>query len=81
MNKQRRKPRHSLVPYTTIQAASKGDAIAIDSVLRHYGGYITRLSSRPVYDQNGRLHMRVDEVMRRRLEIKLISGILAFRAN
>lgn len=81
MNKLRHKPRHSLVSYATIQAASTGDAAAIDSVLRHYEGYITRLSSRPVYDQNGRLHMRVDEVMRRRLEIKLISGILAFRVN
>lgn len=81
MNKQHRKPRHSLVPYAIIQAASKGDATAIDSVLHHYGGYINRLSSRPVYDKDGRFCMRVDEVMRRRLEIKLISGILAFRAN
>lgn len=80
MNKQHRKPRHGLLPYATIRAASEGDAEAINSVLRHYEGYIARLSARPVYDPSGRLQLRVDETMRRRLEIKLITGILAFHA-
>lgn len=79
MSKQVRKPRHSLIPYATIQAASQGDADAINTVLRHYEGYIARLSLRPMRDSCGYTRLRVDEVMRRRLEIKLIAGILAFR--
>ena len=47
MSKQVRKPRHSLIPYVTIQAASQGDADAINTVLRHYEGYIARLFSAP----------------------------------
>lgn len=81
MSNQRRKPRHSLVPYATIRAASSGDTEAIRSVLRHYDGYIAYLSLRPMRDWDGRTQLRVDEVMRRRLEIKLISGILKFRAS
>lgn len=81
MNKQRRKPRHSLVPYNTIRAASNGDTEAIHSVLQHYDGYIARLSLRPMRDRNGCTRLRVDETMRRRLEIKLIAGILQFRVS
>lgn len=81
MSNPRRKPRHSLVPYTTIRAASSGDTEAINSVLQHYDSYIARLSLRPMRDRNGRTQLRVDEVMRRRLEIKLITGILKFRAS
>ena len=80
MNKQHRKPRHSLIPYATIQAASQGDAVAINTVLRHYEGYIARLSLRPMRDTCGCTRLRVDEFMRRRLEIKLITGIMSFRA-
>lgn len=81
MSKQHRKPRRSLVPYATIRAASNGDVEAIHSVLRHYDSYLTRLSMRPMRDRNGCTCLRVDETMRRRLEIKLITGILKFRAS
>lgn len=81
MSNQRRKPRRSLVPYATIRAASNGDAEAIGSVLQHYDNYIARLSLRPVRDFSGRTRFQVDEAMRRRLEIKLITGILKFRAS
>lgn len=42
-----------LLPYETIRAAAKGDADAVDTVLRHYENYITRLSMRPLFDENG----------------------------
>ena len=48
MSKQRRKPNHRLLPYATIQSATKGDAEAISAVLRHYEGDIARMSLRPV---------------------------------
>ena len=80
MNKNRNKPRSRLLPYTTIRAASEGDPDAVSAVLQHYEGYIARLSTRRLFDENGNTYLCVDETMRRRLEIKLIAGILAFRA-
>ena len=79
MSKQRHKDRHDLLPYDIIQAATKGDPEAISIVLQHYEGYIARLSLRPIQDSHGRTRLYVDEAMRRRLEIKLITSILAFR--
>lgn len=80
MSKKRRKPNDRLLPYKTIQAASKGDTEAMYIVLRHYEGYIARLSTRQFYDEYGNAYLCVDEAMRRRLEIKLITGILLFHA-
>lgn len=80
MNKNRSKPHSRLLPYDTIRAASEGDPDAVNAVLRHYEGYIARLSMRRLFDENGNTYLFVDETMRRRLEIKLIAGILVFRA-
>lgn len=80
MNKTHNKPRSRLLPYDTIRAASKGDPDAVSAVLRHYEGYIARLSMRRLFDENGNTYLCVDETMQHRLEIKLIAGILAFRA-
>ena len=80
MSKRKRKSNDQVLPYETIQAASKGDTEAMYTVLRHYEGYIARLSTRRFYDEYGNAYLCVDEAMRRRLEIKLIIGILSFRA-
>ena len=80
MSKQRHTTHHDLLPYAIIQAATEGDAEAISTVLQHYEGYITRLSLRPIRNSYGYTKLCVDEAMRRRLEIKLITSILAFRA-
>ena len=61
-----------------IRAASNGDIEAINAVLKHYEGYIAALSTRKMYDQNRQVHYCVDETLRRRLETKLITKILAF---
>ena len=50
------------------------------AVLRHYEGYIAKLSTRCLFDEYGNTYLCVDEAMRHRLEIKLIAGILTFRA-
>ena len=75
-----RKPRYKLLPYATILAATQGDPDAVAAVLRHYDGYIARLSMRRLYDEYGNMYFCVDETMRHRLEIKLIAGLLAFHA-
>nr|WP_242832700.1 helix-turn-helix domain-containing protein [Eubacterium sp. 14-2] len=47
--------------------------------MRHYEGYIVKLSTRKMYDEFGQTHYCVDETLRRRLETKLIAKILVFR--
>jgi len=73
------KHRFNPPPFKTIVAATQGDVIAINAILRHYDGYICSLSTRPMYDEQGRVHMVVNPDMRRHLETKLITRILKFR--
>ena len=72
--------KNSLIPYPVIVLAAGGDVDAINSVLKHYEGYIAVLSTRHLYDESGNPHLYVDEGIRRRLETKLITAILNFDA-
>ena len=65
-----------LLPLSVIEAARAGDAEAVERVLRYYEGYINKLCTRTLYDESGQPHVCVDEYMKRRLEIKLISSIV-----
>ena len=76
MSKTRNK--ENLLPFHIIKAASEGDVSAINAVLKHYEGYIINLSTRKVYDEIVQVHYCIDDTMRRRLETKLITKILAF---
>ena len=69
----------NLLPFSVIAAAAGGNIDAINSVLKHYEGYIATLSTQRGYDQNGIPFARVDEELRRRLETKLITKILGFK--
>lgn len=69
----------NLIPYNTIVKASSGDILAINEVLKHYEGYIKELSTREMYDENGKLHYFVDETLRQRMGTKLITRILKFK--
>ena len=69
-----------LVSYPVIVLAASGDVDAINAVLKHYEGYIAALSMRTFYDEGGNPHLCVDDVLRRRLETKLITKILTFNA-
>lgn len=62
-----------LLPLSVIEAARAGDAEAVERVLRYYSGYMNKLCTRTLYDENG---YRLDEAMKRRLEIKLIHAIV-----
>lgn len=66
-----------LLPLSVIDAARNGDALAMDHVLRYYDGYINKLCTRTLYDPDGQPRVRVDEYMKRRLEIKLIHSIVS----
>ena len=70
---------YKLIPLDTIKAATLGDIEAINAVNRHFGGYIAKLSLRPIRDEDGNEHYAVDETIRRELESKLAAAILRFR--
>lgn len=65
-----------LLPYSVIEAARAGEADAVDRVLRYYDGYINKLCTRKLYDEYDQPHVRVDEFMKHRLQIKLIHSIV-----
>lgn len=79
MNKPRTQNQSNrLLPFPVIVAASGGDISAINTVLKHYEGYIVVLSTRRLYDEYGNVHLFVDEELRRELETRLITKILTF---
>ena len=49
--KNRSKPRYKFLPHDTIQAATQGEPDAVATVLRHYEGYIAKLSTRCLFDE------------------------------
>ena len=66
-----------LLPLSVIEAARAGDPLAVERVLRYYEGYMDKLCTRALYDLDGSPRVRVDEYMKRRLEIKLIHSIVS----
>ena len=64
------------LPLAVIEAACTVDAGPVEQVLQYYNGYINKLCTRTLYDENGYPHVCLDEAMKRRLEIKLIHAIV-----
>lgn len=73
-----KKKHEKLLDYRTIAKAASGDAIAMETVMRHYRPYMRTLAKREA-DEYGRVH--VDEDMLRRLEAKLAAKVLLFRTE
>ena len=65
-----------LLPLSVFAEARAGDPLAMERILRYYDGYINKLCTRTLYDENGYPHVCLDEAMKRRLEIKLIHAIV-----
>jgi len=71
----------NLLPFRVIETAASGDVDAINTVLKHYEGYIIVLSTRRLLDDDGMVHYVVDNDIRRTLETRLIVKILQFDVN
>ncbi|HJB90363.1 MAG TPA: helix-turn-helix domain-containing protein [Candidatus Eisenbergiella merdigallinarum] len=69
----------NLLPFPVISAAVNGDTTAMCVILKHYEGYIAKLCTRTLKDDAGNLYSFVDEEMRNRLQVRLITRTLAFR--
>lgn len=70
---------NQLLPYETIEAATRGDITAINSVLAHFDGYIATLATHTLYDEHGCPCQYLDPELKRRLETKLIVRVLKFK--
>lgn len=82
MKKDRRiKRKNDLVPFPVIREASEGNVEALNQVLEHYKSYIKTLSTKTVVDEYGQVYYCVDEELKRRLEIRLITATLKFKAE
>ncbi len=67
-----------LLPLDVIAAAANGNTDAMCTILKHYDGYIAKLSTRTLKDENGNTYAYVDEEMRNRLKVRLIARTFAF---
>ena len=47
-----------LVPFAVIKAATEGDSEALAKVLKHFEGYIAKMSTRVFYDEFGQSYLR-----------------------
>ena len=72
------KKNYPLVPSPLIVKAADGNSEAINQIIRHYRGYMTKRSLRLMKDEYGNQSMVVDEVLRGRMETRLITMILSF---
>lgn len=72
------KKNYPLVPFSLIVKATDGNPEAINLIIRHYRGYMTKRSLRLMKDEYGNESMIVDEVLRGRMETRLITKILSF---
>ena len=72
------KKNYPLVPFPLIVKAADGNSEAINQIIRHYRGYMTKRSLRLLKDEYGNQSMVVDEVLRGRMETRLITKILSF---
>jgi hypothetical protein len=78
MSGHKKQKNNAMLPFHIIEAAASGDVGAINKVLKHYEGYILALSTKRLFDEDGKTHYFVDEDMRRTLETNLIVKIMQF---
>jgi len=81
MNGCKNHKRGNLLPFDIIETAASGDVEAINQVLKHYEGYIIALSTKRLFDEQGKPYMVVDTETRRILETRLIVKIMQFDVN
>ena len=64
------------IAYRTILAAKRGDAEAMERILRRYEGYITTCSVRRYRDEYGNRHPFVDWELREQIRATLMDRII-----
>lgn len=70
-----------LIPHAIIEAATRGDVVAIQCVLQHYQRYIRKLATRTYIDNAGNRRHWVDDQMKLWIECDLVESIFHFDAT
>lgn len=78
-NQKDKKKERELLPVSVIKAASKLDAGAICQVVKYYDGYMRKLATLCMYDEDGNVQFYVDEDIYSRLKMKLIETTIKFK--
>ncbi|CAB1253701.1 MULTISPECIES: helix-turn-helix domain-containing protein [Clostridium] len=68
-----------LIPFPIIKAASEGYTLAIECILKHYEGYIAKLSTRILADEYGNGYYFVDKDIQEQLTTALLKMIFNFK--
>ena len=69
-----------LLSYAVIAAATRGEAEAMERVIKHYEGYMRYLSIRKLRREDGSGYSGVDRDIYDRLKAKLSRAVLEFEA-
>ena len=69
-----------LFPFTLIVKAADGNSEAINQIIRHYRGYMTKRSLRLMKDEYGNQSMVVDRVLRGPMETRLITSSVILKS-
>lgn len=72
---------NNLLSFDIIAKSAKSDIESIKEVLRHFSGYIAKMSVKKTYDNFGNVKYIVDQDISKRIENKLVSKILLFRID
>ncbi|URZ16642.1 helix-turn-helix domain-containing protein [Clostridium felsineum] len=68
-----------LIPFQIIKAAREGDDVAIQYILKHYEGYIAKLSTKVLADECGNGYYFVDKSIQEQLTTALLQMTLNFK--
>ena len=66
------------LPFEIILSATEGDPEAIETVMKFYDGYISKLCLRKLYDEYGNVYMVVDSELKGRIQAAVMDMIANF---
>jgi hypothetical protein len=67
------------LPVDVVLAAIGGDEAAMRKVLRYYDGYINALSTKRLFDEDGRQYLFIDDEMKHELQMRLLTKMVTFK--
>lgn len=68
-----------MITYEVMVAATMGDPVAAEEVLKYFDGYIDHLCTHPFIDETGRFSYGVDTTRKTQLQGKLLTAMMRFK--
>ena len=68
-----------MITYEVMVAATMGDPVAAEEVLKYFDGYIENLCTHPFIDETGRISYGVDTTRKTQLQGKLLTAMMRFK--